>query len=164
MARLKDVERLERICARLPEVVSTRHLQHTAFQVRKKKFAWHRGEVAQSVAVPGAPVLAARLWPPGVTGHRWPRNDCHTPRVPYEHTFNQREVVALVATLGEPRTEAPMFDVGAWLTERRGLMDGNEAAWLDVLAEFDRDQGWALDGQLSGADWLMWRTKMARST
>jgi len=41
MARLKDVERLGRICARLPEVVSTRHLQHTAFEVRKKKFAWH---------------------------------------------------------------------------------------------------------------------------
>ena len=69
-----------------------------------------------------------------------------------------------MATLGEPRTDAPMFDVGTWLEERRGLIDGNEAAWLDVLAEFDRDQGWALDGQLSGADWLMWRTKMARST
>src|SRR5437016_1179119 len=34
--------------------------------------------------------------------------------------------------------------------------DGNEAAWLDVLAEFDKHQGWNVDGQLSGADWLVW--------
>src|SRR5205807_8644458 len=46
------------------------------------------------------------------------------------------EVVALVATLGEARADAPMFDLGAWLVERRGLIDGSEAAWLDVLAEF----------------------------
>jgi hypothetical protein len=73
-------------------------------------------------------------------------------------------VVALVATLGEARADAPMFDLGAWLVERRGLIEGSEAAWLDVLAEFDAHEGWAADGQLSGADWLMWRTKMARST
>jgi len=73
-------------------------------------------------------------------------------------------VVALVATLGEARADAPMFDLGAWLVERRGLIDGSEAAWLDVLAEFDAHGDWAADGQLSGAEWLMWRTKMARST
>ena len=73
-------------------------------------------------------------------------------------------MVALVATLGEARVDAPMFDLGAWLVERRGLIDGSEAAWLDVLAEFDAHGDWAADGQLSGAEWLMWRTKMARST
>ena len=69
-----------------------------------------------------------------------------------------------MATLGEARADAPMFDLGAWLVERRGLIDGSEAAWLDVLAEFDAHGDWATDGQLSGAEWLMWRTKMARST
>jgi|SRR5436853_5398360 len=41
MPRPSDRDRLERICARLPEVHVTRHNQHTAFEVRKKKFAWH---------------------------------------------------------------------------------------------------------------------------
>jgi hypothetical protein len=41
MPRQTDAERLEGICAALPEVVITRHDQHTAFEVRGKKFAWH---------------------------------------------------------------------------------------------------------------------------
>src|SRR5579875_1645689 len=60
--------------------------------------------------------------------------------------------------------EAPMFDHGAWLVERRGVMDSNEAAWLEVLDEFNRKEGWAADGQLCCAAWLMWRCGMARST
>jgi hypothetical protein len=43
-------------------------------------------------------------------------------------------------------------------------MDRGEACWLDALAAWDREQGWALDGQLSAADWLMWRAKMSRAT
>src|SRR2546421_5850279 len=89
-----------------------------------------------------------------------------TPSRYHDRTYIRldRGVVALVATLGEARADAPMFDLGDWLVERRGLIEGSEAAGLDVLAEFDGHEGWAADGQLSGADWLMWRTKMARST
>ncbi|HUZ44563.1 MAG TPA: DUF222 domain-containing protein, partial [Acidimicrobiales bacterium] len=43
-------------------------------------------------------------------------------------------------------------------------METNESAWLDVLGDFDKDEGWALDGQLSCAAWLVWRCGMARST
>ncbi len=57
-----------------------------------------------------------------------------------------------------------MFDPGPWLADRRGLMDTNEAAWLDVLADFDRDEAWAADGQLSGAAWLMWACGLSRSS
>lgn len=66
----------------------------------------------------------------------------------------------MVAVLEDP----PMFDVGGWLVEQRRRFDLNEARWLEVLAAWDRDQGWALDGQLSGADWLRWRAKLCRST
>ena len=60
--------------------------------------------------------------------------------------------------------EAPLFEVGPWLWERRSLMDTNESAWLDVLADFDRDEGWSAEGQLNCAAWLQWRCGMARST
>jgi hypothetical protein len=55
-------------------------------------------------------------------------------------------------------------DVGQWLIEHRAEMDRAEARWLQQLAQFDRDGLWALDGQLSCAAWLVWRTNMARST
>ncbi|HVA43227.1 MAG TPA: DUF222 domain-containing protein, partial [Acidimicrobiales bacterium] len=58
----------------------------------------------------------------------------------------------------------PLFGVGPWLVERRSVMETNESAWLDVLAEFDRDEGWAVDGQLHCAAWLSWRCGFARST
>ena len=57
-----------------------------------------------------------------------------------------------------------MVDVGQWLIEHRAEMDRAEAVWLERLAEFDRDGLWAVDGQLSCAGWLVWRTNMARST
>ena len=60
--------------------------------------------------------------------------------------------------------DMPMFDLGDWIAEQRHQMDGNEAVWLDVLADFDATEAWRDDGQLSCVDWLMWRTKMARST
>jgi hypothetical protein len=60
--------------------------------------------------------------------------------------------------------EPPGFDVGRWLLDHRRRFDSNEAAWLEVLAAWDRDGGWAVDGQLSGADWLRWRAKLSRST
>ena len=57
-----------------------------------------------------------------------------------------------------------MVDIGQWLIEQRADMDRAEALWLHQLAVFDRDGLWALDGQLSAASWLVWRTNMARST
>lgn len=53
---------------------------------------------------------------------------------------------------------------GEWLVEHRCALDRGEAEWLLELAGFDRDQGWALDGQLSCVDWLVWRARMARGT
>jgi hypothetical protein len=55
-------------------------------------------------------------------------------------------------------------DEGEWLVESRARMDRGEAQWLERLAAFDRDGSWALDGQLCCANWLVWRTQMARST
>lgn len=56
------------------------------------------------------------------------------------------------------------MDAGDWLVESRAQMDHGEAEWLERLAQFDRDGLWALDGQLSCAGWLVWKTHMARST
>lgn len=39
-----------------------------------------------------------------------------------------------------------------------------EARFLALLAEFDRREGWYLDGQLSAVDWLEWRCGMSRRT
>jgi hypothetical protein len=58
----------------------------------------------------------------------------------------------------------PDVDRGGWLVAHRWEMDRGESTWLDALATFDRDQGWAADGQLSCAEWLMWRTAMSRAT
>jgi hypothetical protein len=55
-------------------------------------------------------------------------------------------------------------DEGRWLIEHRIEMDRAEAAWLERLADFDRDGLWALDGHLCCAAWLVWRMNMARST
>jgi hypothetical protein len=44
------------------------------------------------------------------------------------------------------------------------VMDGSEAVWLAGLAAFDREGGWAVDGALSCAAWLIGRAGMARAT
>ena len=56
------------------------------------------------------------------------------------------------------------MDEAQWLVEHRMDLDRAEAVWLERLAEFDRDGLWALDGHFCCATWLVWRTKMARST
>lgn len=58
----------------------------------------------------------------------------------------------------------PVVDQGEWLITHRWEMDRGESSWLQALAGFDRDQGWAVDGQLTCVDWLIWRTDMARAT
>jgi hypothetical protein len=60
--------------------------------------------------------------------------------------------------------EVGRVDDGEWLVERRAVLDRAEAGWLERLARFDRDGGWAADGQLSCVSWLVWRTNMGRST
>ena len=73
-------------------------------------------------------------------------------------------VDVVVGGTEDPFWEPPMFDPGPWLANRRSVMDTNECRWLEVLADFDRDEGYAIDGQLNAAAWLMWATGMARST
>ena len=55
-------------------------------------------------------------------------------------------------------------DVGRWLVAHRREMDRGEYGWLEALAAFDMEQGWAADGQVSCVDWLRWKTRMARAT
>ncbi|MDQ6838494.1 MAG: HNH endonuclease [Actinomycetota bacterium] len=79
------------------------------------------------------------------------------------------EVAAMVAVLagGDQWTDEVVdhdTDRGGWLVAHRWEMDRGESSWLEALAVFDRDQGWAADGQLSCVEWLMWRTAMARAT
>jgi hypothetical protein len=57
-----------------------------------------------------------------------------------------------------------LLDLGERLTTRRGLMDRGEAAWLRLLADFDRHELWQLDGQASCVDWLVWRAGLAVGT
>lgn len=57
-----------------------------------------------------------------------------------------------------------MWDPGQWLVEHRVDLDRGEAEWLERLAEFDRLGLWELDGHFGCANWLVWRTNMARST
>src|SRR5665213_3473656 len=73
-------------------------------------------------------------------------------------------MVALITDSVTDGSGPPLFEVGPWLMQRRSAFDANESAWLDVLAEFDRDEGWALDGQLHCSAWLTWRCGLARST
>ncbi len=63
-----------------------------------------------------------------------------------------------------PVMAVPVVDAGEWLVAHRFDMDRGESAWLAALADFDRDQGWAADGQLSCLEWLVLRTSMARPT
>jgi hypothetical protein len=55
-------------------------------------------------------------------------------------------------------------DRGQWLATHRWEMERGEAEWLAQLATFDLEQGWLADGQLSGAEWLMLRAGMSRTT
>jgi hypothetical protein len=63
-----------------------------------------------------------------------------------------------------PAAEPPPDETGEWLVAHRWAMDRGELVWLEALADFDREQGWAADGQFSCVGWLMWRTQMARAT
>jgi hypothetical protein len=64
----------------------------------------------------------------------------------------------------EEWNDVEVAGVGGWLVEHRRDIDRGEARWLERLTEFDRDQLWSLDGQLSCVTWLVWQTNMARST
>src|SRR3954453_20875489 len=55
-------------------------------------------------------------------------------------------------------------ELAAALIERRRMLDSGEAEWLRWLAAFDRQGGWAFDGQTCAAAWLVQHCGMARST
>ena len=54
--------------------------------------------------------------------------------------------------------------LGLWLVDQACGAGAWEAAWLEALVVFDRARGWAGDGALSCADWLIARVRLARST
>ena len=54
--------------------------------------------------------------------------------------------------------------LGLWLVDQACGAGAWEAAWLEALVVFDRARGWAGDGALSCADWLIGRVRLARST
>lgn len=53
---------------------------------------------------------------------------------------------------------------GEWLLAALAESEAAQAQWLEALGQFDAVQGWAVDGQLSCAEWLMWKARMSRST
>lgn len=55
-------------------------------------------------------------------------------------------------------------ELGAELVSLSRRLASVECRWLSVLAEFDRREGWRLDGQLSGVDWLVWRCGLSART
>ena len=67
-------------------------------------------------------------------------------------------------TVTAPPAGVTLDEQGEWLARQRREMDCGECSWLLTLADFDRAQGWTLDGQLGLIDWLVWRTGMARAT
>jgi hypothetical protein len=69
-----------------------------------------------------------------------------------------------ITMTGEAPGSAHPDEVGDWLAAHRCEMDRGELGWLETLADFDRTQGWAVDGQFCCVGWLMWRTQMARAT
>ena len=52
---------------------------------------------------------------------------------------------------------------GDWLVEQRRLAEAGEACWIERLAGFDLEQGWAVDGFLSCVHWAEARLGMSRS-
>ncbi len=63
--------------------------------------------------------------------------------------------------------EPAAFTVGELadaLVSLASRMASQECEWLSMLAEFDRREGWFLDGQLSCVDWLIWKCGLSRAT
>src|SRR5205809_6746897 len=55
-------------------------------------------------------------------------------------------------------------ELGGLLVKQRALIDTSEARWLELLAEFDRRCGWALDGHRDCVTWLVHHCGMPRIT
>ena len=55
-------------------------------------------------------------------------------------------------------------EMGDALAEWAVRSAASECRWLAMLAEFDLREGWYLDGQLSAAEWLVWRCQMSART
>ena len=70
----------------------------------------------------------------------------------------------MVAVAGGSWAGRSLVECGEWLVAELVDSDRAQVAWLAALAEFDLASGWALDGQLSCAEWLIWRGQMSRSS
>jgi hypothetical protein len=66
--------------------------------------------------------------------------------------------------MNDSQAAMTVSELGRRLVERRRLLDAGEAEWLDWLAAFERRAGWAVDGHLCCASWLVDRCGMARAT
>jgi hypothetical protein len=69
-----------------------------------------------------------------------------------------------MAVIGDEEVALAWLEPGEWLVDHRRDLERSEARWLLVLAEFDLQHRWAGEGQLSAAEWLMWRMGMSRAT
>jgi hypothetical protein len=58
----------------------------------------------------------------------------------------------------------------AWSTQELGSalitlstrLASLECQWMELLAEYDRREGWRVEGQLSAVDWLVWKCGLTR--
>jgi hypothetical protein len=72
--------------------------------------------------------------------------------------------VRAVTEVSSTGAEELLLSPGERLVFRRELMDRGEAEWMHLLAEFDRDGLWGVDGQSNCPHWLEWRAKLAPAT
>lgn len=56
------------------------------------------------------------------------------------------------------------WDPGRWLTHRVTTVEQADCEWLETLAAFDTEEGWADAGLFNCAEWLMAGAGMARAT
>ena len=66
-----------------------------------------------------------------------------------------------------PHLPGPAFQsleyLGAEITELWGHLNAATYRFLALIAEFDRREGWVLDGVANCAQWLNWRGRCRRS-
>ncbi|MGH9066402.1 MAG: HNH endonuclease, partial [Acidimicrobiales bacterium] len=56
-----------------------------------------------------------------------------------------------------PPTEVPLEHLEAEICTLAGHLDAATCRWLQMVADFERREGWAGWGVMSCAHWLMWR-------
>ena len=69
-----------------------------------------------------------------------------------------------MTVLTETSTEISTDELGEQICTLAGHMTAALCRWLVLVAEFDRREGWAVDGIVSCAHWLSWRCGIALGT